>query len=122
MKTEETKYTLDESGLIKEEIKISEHVVPEEVKVNFIDLSTFSREIEQLERQKSDLTIRRDELISSYVSPIDQLNDQIAEVQAVIDSKKAKVETIKREVPEIVEVPVEGPVIETPIEVVTPVE
>lgn len=120
MKKEEVKYTLDDSGLIKEETKISEHVVPEEIKVAFIDPSSLVREIEQLERQKSDLIIRRNELISSYVSPIDQLDEQIAEIQIVIDSKKTKVETIKREVPEIVAVeePVDVPV----EEVVTPIE
>lgn len=103
-KTEEVKYTLDESGLIKEEIKISEHVVPEEIKVAFIDPSSLVREIEQLERQKSDLTIRRDEMVSSYVNPIDQMNDQIADLDDQISKKKEKIETIKKEVPEIVAV------------------
>lgn len=100
-KTEEVKYTLDDSGLIKEETKISEHVVPEEIKVAFIDPSSLVREIEQLERQKSDLIIRRDEMVSSYVNPIDQMNDQIADLDEQISKKKEKIETIKKEVPEI---------------------
>ncbi len=103
MKTEEVKYTLDESGLIKEEVKILEYVVPEEIKVSLIDLSSFKREIEQLERQKSDLTIRRDELINSYVNPIDQLNAEIAKLQEVIDKKKEKITVIETEVPELKE-------------------
>jgi|GEM_PF-3464349 len=103
MKTEEVKYTLYESGLIKEEIKTLEYVVPEEIKVSLIDLSGFKREIEQLEIQKSDLTIRRDELIASYVNPIDQLNAEITKLQEVIDKKKEKIAVIETEVPEVKE-------------------
>lgn len=104
MKQETTTYEIVENGLIKEEIKISEHVVPEEIKVTFIDRASFAREIEQLERTKSDLIIRRDEIIASYVNPIDQINTQIDEIQSVINGKKAKVEAIKKEVPEIADI------------------
>jgi vacuolar-type H+-ATPase subunit I/STV1 len=101
MKQETINYSVEENGMVKEEIKISEHVVPEETKVNFIDPATLNKEIEDLERQKSDRLISLEEFRGSYVNPIDEREKEIEKIQIEIDAKREKMKKIKELVPDV---------------------